>query len=119
MKRERYPANWEAIAFNIKDRAAWICEACSRICLKPGEDWLTFILRNGWTVGEAIAAAEHPRRYILTAAHPRHDPENPAAELKAWCISCHARNDISITAQRRKQHIERERHGQQQIEGLP
>jgi len=116
MRRERYPADWNSRARTVKDRAQWICESCCKICIRPGEDWLAFILRNGWTCAQAIAAAEHPRRFILTTAHPNHDPENPDAVLKAWCVSCHARTDIK--ALHLKAHIERERQGQQQIEGL-
>lgn len=33
-------------------------------------------------------------RYVLTVAHPNHDPENPDAELRAWCAPCHCRYDL-------------------------
>jgi hypothetical protein len=98
MNRDRYPLNWDKTALLVKRAADWTCEACGRPCRQPGEDWLNFLLRQPWTVGEAIAAARHPRQYTLTTAHINHDPENPDAELRAWCAPCHLRYD----AQERK-----------------
>lgn len=110
MEKARYPDNWEAIARDVKRRAGWCCEQCGKACLLPGEDWLDFCGRLGWTVGKAIAASAHPKRYELNCAHVNHDPENPEAELKAWCNPCHCRNDLA--AIKRKQWLKRERNGQ-------
>lgn len=77
----------------------------------PGEDWLAFILRQGWTLKEAMQSNyKHPVRHVLTTAHPNHDPENPEAELRAWCASCHCRYDLKQIP--RKQRLKREREGQ-------
>jgi hypothetical protein len=110
MEKARYPGDWTAIARGVKRRAGWCCEECGKACLLPGEDWFDFCVRQGWTVGEAIAASQHPKRYELDAAHVNHDPENPEAELVAWCNPCHCRNDLA--AIKRKQWLNRERHGQ-------
>jgi hypothetical protein len=118
MNRRLYPPNWEAISRQKKQRANWHCEACHKPCLLPGEEWFDFILRCQWTVGEALAALEdegeiNPNkitRFVLTTAHPNHDPENPEAVLRAWCAPCHARYDL--TQMSRKQFLKREREGQ-------
>lgn len=116
MKRDRYPKNWEQIARRTKQSANWHCEACGKPCLLMGEDWLDFILRLGWNVGEAIAAAAHPTRHVLTTAHPNHDPENLEAELRAWCAPCHCRYDLAQMP--RKKRLELERRGQLTIDLL-
>lgn len=110
MQRDRYPKDWDQIARRIKRSANWHCEACDRPCLLPGENWADFVIRMSWTVAEAIAHAAHPVQFVLTTAHPNHDPENPDAELKAWCASCHARYDLRQMG--RKQMLKRERTGQ-------
>lgn len=119
MERKRYPKDWEAIALKVKSDANWQCEACGKHCLMPGEDWSQFILRMGWTVGEAIEAATKPTRYILTTAHPNHDPENHQAELKAWCAPCHCRYDGKQIG--RKRRLKSERLGQLALDmvGVP
>lgn len=87
MERERYPNDWEAIAFRIKDTAGWKCEKCGKQCRKPGEPFDT-----------------HKR--TLTVAHLDHNPENCADDnLKAMCAPCHLRYDAQHHAEtRRKKH---------------
>jgi len=110
MRRELYPPNWEEIALSVKQAAHWHCEACGKPCLMPGEDWLGFVLRMGWTVGEAIERYANPKRYELDAAHPHHDPENLDADIRAWCNPCHCRYDLRQMS--RKRMLKRERDGQ-------
>jgi hypothetical protein len=125
MIRKRYPANWEAIARLTKQQSGWHCEACGKPCLLPQEDFLDFLIRCQLTVGEAIdllrdaegkVNPNKEHRFRLTAAHPNHDPENPAAELRAWCNPCHCRYDLKAMALKRR--LKREYNGQLFIDGL-
>ena len=109
MDRDRYPDDWELTALSVKQSAAWKCQSCGRPCRQPKEDWHDFLFRQPWTIAEAIAAALHPQRYTLTTAHINHDPENPQAELRAWCAPCHARYDLKQI--RRKRASDRKQKG--------
>ncbi len=85
MQRERYPKDWERIAFEIKEAAGWKCEQCGKQCRKPGEPFDT-----------------HKR--TLTVAHMDHTPENmERGNLKALCAPCHLRYDARHHAETRKQ----------------
>ena len=109
MDRSLYPDNWEAIAHAVKAASGWYCENCGKPCMLPGEDWLDFILRMDWTVGEAIAQRE--RQYWLTTAHLNHEPRDCSREnLRAWCAPCHCRYDLSQMGT--KVMLKREREGQ-------
>jgi hypothetical protein len=110
MKRDLYPVDWEARSLRLREQAGWRCVECGRDCVRADEDWYEFVMRQSWTIAEAIAAAAHPMRYRLTAAHVNHDPQNDAAELRAWCAPCHARYDLAQI--NRKRLISRERAGQ-------
>lgn len=116
MIRSLYPKNWNEIARCTKRRANWHCQACAKPCLLPKEDWLHFVIRQNWTVGEAIACSTHPNRYQLGVAHPNHDPENPEAELSAWCAPCHCRYDLKAMAYKKR--LKRERNGQLSLDIL-
>ena len=89
MERERYPADWHRIAFEIKERAGWKCQRCGKQCRKPGEPFDT-------------------HRNTLTVAHLNHTPEDVRSEnLMAMCAPCHLRYDVQHhceTRKRRKQH---------------
>ncbi|MEL7315571.1 MAG: HNH endonuclease [Cyanobacteria bacterium J06559_3] len=108
MDRSLYPSNWEEIAWNTKNAAEWRCEQCGQPCLKPKEEWLAFLMRLNPSVKEAIAMAEHPNRYVLTTAHLNHDPENPDAELRAWCAPCHCRYDLAQMPRKRAMKLEQQ-----------
>jgi len=119
MNRARYPRNWEAIARRTKQQANWHCEACGKACLLPGEDVLDFLMRTDFTISEAVTAFSDERgnlrasketRFVLTTAHPNHDPENLEAELRAWCSPCHCRYDLAQMG--RKRMLRREQEGQ-------
>lgn len=115
MDRRLYPADWDAIARQVKREAGWCCEGCGTPCLLPQEDWLDFIRRMDWTLAEAIAA--RPGQYKLTVAHLDHIPKNcDRSNLRAWCAPCHCRYDLRQMA--RKQQLKRERKGQLRIAGL-
>ena len=62
--RYRYPANWEEIAWLVKEEAGWKCEVC---------------------------LAEHgPSPHVLTVDHLDFDPANCKREnLMALCQRCH------------------------------
>jgi len=83
MKRDQYPAEWEAIAQEVKEAADWRCVHCGRQCYRPGEKVET-------------------RKRVLTVAHwPDSDPMNVAKEnLLALCAPCHLRLDASMHARR-------------------
>lgn len=129
MDRKRYPPNWEAIALQVKVAANWICEECNRPCRRPGEtdealmerietehpDWASD-LREWQADGDEAIEIRKLSRFTLTTAHPNHDPENPDAELKAWCSVCHCRYDLKQMG--RKQRLKRERAGQLSLESI-
>lgn len=75
-KRRLYPRNWQELARRCKQRAGWQCEHCKV------DHLATRLSRKGklYTV-------------YLAAAHKNHDPDNPAPELVALCVTCHARYD--------------------------
>ncbi len=81
--RKRYPLNWEQLAQACKERANWRCEECGI------EQFAIAIYKRGT-----------PYFIYLHSANINHDKGNPEPELKALCISCHAKLDY--------QHKERE-----------
>lgn len=116
MQRTLYPRDWEAIARSIKRGAAWHCEHCLKPCMLPREDWLDFVLRMGWSVGEAIAYSAKPRRYQLGTAHLNHVPSDCSpANLRAWCTVCHCRYDLAQMGTKKR--LKRERNGQIPLQG--
>jgi len=119
MDRRLYPVDWEAIALKIKDGADWTCENCRERCRRPNENLLAFIHRTSAGVDSAagLERTQHPRRWMLTVAHLDHCPENcDRTNLKALCVPCHARYDLSQMA--RKRRLKRERNGQLRIKGV-
>lgn len=121
MDRSRYPENWEAIALAVKEKAGWRCENCDRPCLRPGERDYDFAERVDledpvwasdlfeWRDDELLGPRWilRIRRFILTTAHPNHDPENPDAELRAWCAPCHCRYDLKAMPTKKRLKLER------------
>lgn len=90
MERERYPADWKRIAFEVKERAGWKCQSCGKQCRKPGEPFDT-----------------HKR--TLTVAHLNHTPEDVSKEnLMALCAPCHLRYDAAHHAETRRRKKEKE-----------
>lgn len=91
MQRERYPANWKAIATALKEATGWVCQECGKQCRKPGEAFDT-----------------HKR--TATVAHLNHRPEDcRPANLRVLCAPCHLRYDAAHHRQnaaetRRKKH---------------
>lgn len=74
--RDRYPADWTAIATAVKEAAGWACvgsPAFPDCRAKHGEP--------------------HPvtgSKVIVTVAHLDHCPENvDPSNLRAWCQRCH------------------------------
>lgn len=119
MNRHLYPADWEQMAFEIKQAAKWTCEGCGRPCLRPGESVPDFVQRLSdemplWLIYDP---ANHPRRFLLSVAHLDHRPQNcDRANLRAWCCPCHCRYDLGQMSQ--KKSLKAEREGQLRLEGL-
>lgn len=112
MQRHLYPANWEAIARQVKDEAKWCCEQCGKACIRPGEAIAVFVERIRTTrMSECSVVAEflvYPRRWLLTVAHLDHVPANcDRANLKALCTVCHCRYDLRQMATKRRLKAER------------
>ena len=85
-KRERYPAEWEAISLRIRnERAENRCECEGECGLHPGARCVEM---NG-------EPAQFARgKIMLTVAHLDHTPQNcDEANLKAMCQRCHCRYD--------------------------
>ena len=94
MERERYPADWERIAFEKKESVGWKCERCGKQCRRPGEPFDT-----------------HKR--TLTVAHLNHTPEDARPEnLCAMCAPCHLRYDAQHHAETRKRRADNGRSDQ-------
>lgn len=88
MERARYPAEWERIAFAVKERADWVCQKCGKQCRRPGEPFDT-------------------HRRTLTVAHLNHVPEDVADDnLMALCAPCHLRYDAKHHAETRRERKE-------------
>ena len=85
MDKARYPADWKAIARQVKEKAGWRCQSCGKQCRKPGEPLDT-----------------HQR--TLTVHHIDHCPENCSPDnLIALCAPCHLRADAQHHATTRKE----------------
>ena len=117
MQRDRYPAQWQEIALQVKTEANWTCEQCGRECKKPGESWTDFIDRvvpkvhctDSYNLLHEIT--EKPTRFVLTTAHLNHVPEDVTrSNLKALCSACHCRMDLKAMAH--KKMLKREFQGQ-------
>ena len=75
MDRSKYPADWNFIAYAVKESAEWKCEDCGKQCRKPGELFDT-----------------HKR--TLTVAHLNHVEADCGDEnLAALCAPCHLKYD--------------------------
>ena len=88
MQRERYPVDWEQIAFEVKESVDWRCQnpECNRQCRRPGERFDT-------------------HRRTLTVAHTYpddHAPDAPVVSVAALCAGCHLRLDAERKADQRK-----------------
>jgi hypothetical protein len=93
MIRARYPANWQAIALGVKEKADWCCQECGRRCQRPDESMAQLRSR----IGKA-----RPRQYLLTVAHLDQNPANCDDDnLKALCTVCHLRYDRQFRARQR------------------
>ena len=74
MQRDRYPANWKAISFAVRNRDQNRCKWC-----------------------DAMNGQPHPEtgsKVVLTVAHIDHDTtHNEWENLAALCQRCHLRHD--------------------------
>lgn len=93
-----YPANWRALAAEIKAANHHICQECGRKCRRPGEFYL------GW-------------EYELTVAHYDNVYEADAVLLSVLCARCHLRHDAPFvwSARRRADRQRRRQAGQMEL----
>lgn len=109
--KDRYPANWKAIADSIRERAGQCCERCKvpngafifrgifadtiayAIYDDDGEEYEIFDAETGDylnTIQDEFFDWGDGKRVVLTVAHLDHQPENCDPEnLRAWCQRCH------------------------------
>ena len=125
MDRSLYPANWDELAYAIKESVNWCCEACGRPCRRPDETREAAIFRltltehptvaELWEPSGAGAAVSRLGRFKLTVAHLDHVPQNcDRTNLKALCAPCHGTYDLKQMG--RKRVLKAERNGQLRIE---
>ncbi|TYQ29443.1 HNH endonuclease [Pseudanabaena sp. UWO311] len=77
MNRKLYPPDWNAIAFEVKQKAHWICQKCEKQCLRPDE---VAEAHKDWAI------------HTLTVHHIDHVPMNcDRKNLIALCSVCHRR----------------------------
>lgn len=75
-KPNRYPDNWQEIAFFVKESAGWRCAKCNLQCLQSGN-------KSGLTKSERL-------KLTLTVHHRNRIPEDNRLEnLVALCTACH------------------------------
>lgn len=74
--RREYPTHWSQIAYEVKAANDWRCQACGRLCRRPGELYL------GW-------------EWELTCAHLSQDYDAEAVTVAALCVRCHLAYDAA------------------------
>ena len=127
MDRSLYPANWDELAYAIKESVNWCCEACGRPCRRPDETREAAIFRltltehptvsELWEPNGADSAVSKLGRFKLTVAHLDHVPQNcDLANLKALCAPCHGTYDLKQMG--RKRVLKAERAGQLRMDDL-
>lgn len=115
-RRERYPADWDAISQRIRERAGWKCEQCGvvnhTLIVRSVVDGARYLVLDEqtrfyrWPDGTPIRHSEIPgefptwrkhTRVVLTVAHyPDRDPMNCTDDnLQALCQRCHLRLDAN------------------------
>lgn len=99
--QDRYPVDWQEIAFLLKESNFWTCQECNRQCLRPGDS------REGLTRAERT-------RQTLTIAHFESVYDAPEILLIPLCAGCHIRHDLDyhLAARHRNERIRRRRAGQ-------
>lgn len=109
MRRELYPANWEAISTEVRARSGGRCECAGECGLHRKRRCTEQHGQNGrWMRG----------RVILTVHHlnfKKHDSRR--VNLKAMCQRCHLRCDAPLRAERQKQRQDAAT-GQMRIPGM-
>lgn len=91
--RAKYPASWEQLSRECKERANWQCEECG-------------------AAQHTIRISKKGNPYIvyLAACHVNHDQANPQPELKCLCVVCHGRLDYQERQRAARVHLERIKH---------
>jgi hypothetical protein len=120
MDLSRYPQDWKAIAFQLKEDAEWKCRQCGKPCRKRGESVTDFEKRlsSKWKplLSEKLEDHERtgvvqykPKRFLLTVAHLDQDPSNiSSSNLKVLCAPCHLRFDVKFRDYNRRRLLERQ-----------
>ena len=95
-RRRLYPTNWETLARQCKEQAAWKCEFCH---VKQGSK------RTSRRTGKRYPVYLH-------AAHANHDIGNPNPLLLCLCPTCHGKYDYRYRIKEHHIALERLKHKQ-------
>lgn len=93
-----YPQGWAQLSREIRELCDWRCQACGKLCRRPGEFYL------GW-------------EYELTVAHLDQCYDGEVVTVAALCALCHFRMDAPFVwwARRRHERIRRALAGQLEL----
>ena len=87
MQRQLYPADWKERVQEADLRAGGRCEGC------------------GAVLGTMRVSRKGNLYFLpLHTSHVNHDPENPQAELRKLCPSCHSKTHPWLCGKRTPQH---------------
>lgn len=87
MQRDRYPADWPAIATRTKEAADWRCQDCGMQCRRPGEPFDTH--RRTMSVHHVGAPKDDGSPGDM---HDKMDVR--PCNLLALCSKCHLARDL-------------------------
>jgi hypothetical protein len=92
---DRYPRNWQQLAYGCKQRAGWQCATCG---VTHGTERISHRTGAVYTV-------------FLHAAHTKlHDTCNPQPTLQALCPTCHGRHDWQLRKRDAEGTLEKHKH---------
>ncbi len=90
MRRDLYPANWDATARAVKEAAHWICQNCGMQCRTPDETFDT-------------------HRRTMTVAHLNHDPADCRPGTRDPVLDAAGTGDDAVPLDLRAAHPDRRR----------
>ena len=89
MRKDAYPADWNAIALAVKIAADWICADCGMQCRRPGEKFDTH--RRTMSVHHVGADKDDG-----APGDPHDKMDVRPCNLLALCSRCHLLRDLPI-----------------------